>query len=95
MREGITRVRVLVHGKRTSVSLDSVLHGMLSTVLGGAEPVDRWVQTEVLSILDLEQRGITAGARDVKACLSRLVQRQAFRLLFAARDQNALIPSEA
>lgn len=83
-QEGLLRIRVHANGKRTSVSLDEVLYHFLMGRLGGAQATERWVQDVVLQIERLAELGMVTPPRDVDASLSRLVQRQALRLLWGS-----------
>lgn len=81
-REGFVRISVRAHGKSTSVSMDALLYKLLALKLGDDKAINAWAQRTVREIENLEARGIVMPPRDVKASLSRLVQRQALRALW-------------
>lgn len=71
----IHRPRVILNGKRTSVSLDAILVNLMEKKLGSPENVQTWIQATVneiaASVLDDKQ---SAG-------LSRIVQQKAIMLI--------------
>jgi len=74
----ITAVRI--DGKKTSISLDAGLWGLLVRILGDAASADRWLveQAQRLDVLSRTRAGVENAAG---AGLSRLVQREAYRLI--------------
>lgn len=71
----IHRPRVMLNGKRTSVSLDAVLVNLMEKKLGTPENVQAWIQGAV--------NEIAASVIDDKlsAGLSRIVQQKAIMLI--------------
>lgn len=71
----IHRPRVMLNGKRTSVSLDAILVNLMEKKLGSPENVQVWIQTTVnemaSSVTDDKQ---SAG-------LSRIIQQKAIMLI--------------
>ncbi|MEY2152259.1 hypothetical protein AB7849_15245 [Rhodanobacter sp. 115] len=82
-REGFVRISLHARSKSTSVSMDALLYKILALRLGGDKAVKAWAQKVARDIESLEARGVVMPPRDVKASLSRLVQRQALRTLWS------------
>ncbi|HEU0198558.1 MAG TPA: hypothetical protein VFQ88_15270 [Nevskiaceae bacterium] len=84
-------VRIKVHRKdvakdkfvTTTVSIDSVMNQLMLGRMGSQTAVCDWVQGIVDSITEATIRGDALPPVDVTAGVSRLVQRQALRYLFA------------
>lgn len=83
-REGIVRISLKAHRKSTSVSMDVLLYRILVSKMGGDKAVQSWAQRVATEVETLEANGIVMAPRDVKASLSRLIQRQALRTLWGS-----------
>lgn len=81
-REGLARIGLRAHGRTTSISMDSLLYRCLINRMGSAKAVQEWAQKVASEIETLESSGVVMAPRDVRASLSRLVQRQALRSLW-------------
>lgn len=77
---GLEHVSVRSNGRLTSISMDSVLYKVLEARVGGPDAARQWVQGIVNEINRLAALGLCTPPRDVNAGLSRLVQRQVFRM---------------
>lgn len=81
-REGLARIGLRAHGRTTSISMDALLYRVLIANMGSAKAVQEWAQKVAAEIEALEAQGVVMAPRDVRASLSRLVQRQAVRKLW-------------
>lgn len=80
--DGLVRIKVELPRSRTTVSLDDVLHHALIEHLGGRVSADRWLKQQAVDLYVHEmERGVGEVPVEVDASLSRLVQRQALRLI--------------
>lgn len=79
----ISRIHVVVGGRRTSVSLDELLVELVMKKLGGAEQAVAWA-TETADRA-VQQLHVSQEPRRRRIGLSRLVQREAIRLI--AREE--------
>lgn len=79
----IVRIHVVVGGRRTSVSLDELLVQLVMIKLGGAEQIVVWATAAAERAVQRLQA--CPAARRQQIGLSRLVQREAIRLI--AREE--------
>jgi hypothetical protein len=78
--EEIFRTRIVRHGVNSSVSMDSLLAKHAASRLGGEVALRQWVQKTVNKILE------TNTKEQIKAGLSRMVQRKALLLVLNIND---------
>ena len=75
----IVRVNIIVDGRKTSVSLDALLADMLQRAMGGAIPMAEWVSSQANRLNDVQR--VTEEQKRTRAGLSRLVQREALKIV--------------
>ena len=75
----IVRVHIVVEGRRTSVSLDELLVELVIKKLGGSEQIVMWVTGAAERAVQRLQS--CSAFRRQRIGLSRLVQREAIRLI--------------
>lgn len=73
------RVSVIVAGRKTSVSLDALLAELLAEAIGGTIALAEWVSAQANRLSGIQQ--ISEGDHRSRAGLSRLVQREALKLV--------------
>jgi hypothetical protein len=78
MDSKIIRVSVVVDGRRTSISLDGYLGELLIRALGGDVELGEWVSGHANRLAEIVGTGKT---RRVRAGLSRLIQREAIKVV--------------
>lgn len=75
------RVNIIVDGRRTSVSLDALLAELLAEEVGGAIALAEWVGKQANRLSGVQQVSDGDGGRRNRAGLSRLVQREALKMV--------------
>lgn len=80
MDEGLVRTWVVYQGKRTTVSMDSLLFAGLCRHVGGVDQAAAWIRSAVARVDDLRSAEDPIVMVD-KAGMSRLIQRMLFHEL--------------
>jgi len=75
------RVNIIVDGRRTSVSLDALLAEMLAEAVGGTVALAEWVGSQANRLSGVQHVSDGDSVRRNKAGLSRLVQREALKMM--------------